>query len=59
MTLYRNTRNQQYYRARGGQVFTSKDTIVWWPSVFTEQNFLDWPDLFVIVEPPSITLENK
>lgn len=59
MTLYRNTQNQQYYRVRKGKVYGSRDTIVWRPSVFTEQNLLNWPDIFVVVEPPSITLENK
>lgn len=59
MILYRNKSNLQYYRARGGQVFTSKDTIVWWPSVFTEWNLSDYTDIFEVVEPPSVTLENK
>ena len=59
MTLYRNMFNLQYYRARGGQVFTSKDAIVWWPSVFTVWNLSDNPDIFVVVEHPSVTLENK
>lgn len=59
MTLYRNKRNRKYYRATGGKVFTSKDTIVWWPSVFTEKNLLDYADTFEVVEPPYISLENK
>ena len=59
MTLYRNTQNLQYYRVRKGMVYVPRDTIVWRPSVFTEQNLLNWPDIFAVVEPPSVTLENK
>lgn len=59
MTLYRSTLSLRYYRVRGGQVFTSKDTIVWYPSVFTVWDILDNPSIFVAVEPPSVTLENK
>lgn len=59
MTLYRNMFNLQYYRVGDGWVSTSKDTIVWWPSVFTEWNLSGNPDIFMVVEPPSVTLENK
>lgn len=58
MTLYRNTQNLQYYRVRKGMVYVSRDTIVWRPSVFTMWNLLYNPT-FAVVEPPSITLENK
>jgi hypothetical protein len=59
MTLYRNKYNLQYYRVIQGRVSYSKDTIVWWPSMFTARKLLDYPNIFEVVEHTPITLENK
>lgn len=59
ITLYINTQNLQYYRVRNGRVYVSRDTIVWRPSVFNVWDLSDNPSIFAVVEPPSVTLENK
>ena len=59
MTLYRNMFNLRYYRVKGGKVYTPMDAVVWRPSVFTGWDILHNPNIFVAVEPPSVTLENK
>ena len=59
MTLYRNKYNLRYYRVRRGGVSYSKDGIIWWPSTFTERNLSDNPNIFEVVEAPTVTLEKK
>lgn len=59
MTLYRNKYNLRYYRVRRGRVSYSKDGVIWWPSILTEGNLSDNPNVFEVVETPSVTLENK
>lgn len=59
MTLYRNKYNSLYYRVIQGRVSYSKDTIVWRPTVISTSDLSRNPNIFELVGPPSITLENK